>query len=108
MDRSFEKNLPYYLLLAFLINFVILAFISDGSVGGADDISHYKFSRYAFIHPEFFLDPWAKPLFTMLMAPFAQFGMMGVRILNILLGLVAAWLTYLTAKNPRDIAADEL
>lgn len=33
------------------------------------------------------------------MDPFAQFGMTGVRIFNILLGLGAGWLTYLTAKK---------
>ena len=99
MDKRFERHLPYYLLLAFLINFIILAFLSEGSVGGADDISHFKFSRYAFKHPEFFLDPWGKPLFTILMAPFAQFGHNGVKVFNILLGLGAAFLTFLTARN---------
>ena len=99
MSNRFERYLPYYVLLAFLIIFIILAFLSEGSVGGADDIAHYKFSRYAFKYPEFFLDPWGKPLFTMLMAPFAQFGMIGVRFFNILLGLGAGLLTYLTAKK---------
>ena len=99
MDDRLKKHFPYYLLLAFLITFIILAFLSEGSVGGADDIAHYKFSRFAFKYPEFFLDPWGKPLFTILMAPFAQFGMMGVRAFNILLGLGAALLTYLTAKK---------
>ncbi len=99
MDKRFERHFPYYLLLAFLIIFVILAILSEGSVGGADDIAHFKFSRYAFKHPEFFLDPWGKPLFTILMAPFAQLGMMGVRFLNIVLGLATAFLTYLTARK---------
>jgi len=99
MNNRFEKNHPYYLLLAFLINFVILAILSEGSVGGADDLSHFKFSRYAFKHPEFFLDPWAKPLFTILMAPFAQFGFIGVKIFNILLGLGTALITFLTARK---------
>ena len=53
--NPFENRLPYYLLLAFGIHFFIMAFLSDGSVGGADDIVHYKFSRYAFEHPAFFL-----------------------------------------------------
>ncbi len=99
MKNGFERHLHYYLLLAFLITFVILAFLSEGSVGGADDISHFKFSRYAFKHPEFFLDSWGKPLFTMLMAPFAQFGFIGVKIFNILLGLGTAFLTFLTVKK---------
>jgi hypothetical protein len=41
MRNRFERHLHYYLLLAFLIIFVILAFLSEGSVGGADDISHF-------------------------------------------------------------------
>ena len=99
MYNRLEKNLPYYLLSAFLLVFVILALFSEGSVGGADDIIHYMFSRYAFKNPAFFLDPWAKPFFTMLMAPFAQFGYIGVKVLNILLGLAAALLTFLTARR---------
>jgi hypothetical protein len=97
--RIFEKNLPYYLLLIFMVILVMLAFLSEGSFGGADDISHFKYSRYAFKKPELFLDTWGKPLFTMLMAPFAQFGHNGVKVLNILLGLGAALLTFLTAKK---------
>ncbi len=99
MDERFKKKFPYYLLLTLLIIYFILAFLSEGSIGGADDIAHFKFSRYAFKNPEFFLDPWGKPLFTMLMAPFAQFGMMGVRVFNIVLGLAAGLLTYLTARK---------
>ncbi len=99
MNHRLGRHLPYYLLLAFLINFVILALLSEGSIGGADDISHFKFSRYGFKYPGLFLDPWAKPLFTMLTAPFAQLGMIGVRFFNILIGLGAALLTYITAKK---------
>ena len=51
------------------------------------------------MYPEFFLDPWAKPLFTILMAPIAQLGMMGVRVFNIVLGLTTAFFTYLTARK---------
>lgn len=99
MYRHLEKKLPYFLLFLLLVVFFLLAWLSEGSVGGADDLSHYRFSRYAFRFPEFFLDPWAKPLFTILMAPFAQFGMMGVRFLNIVLGLATAFFTYLTARK---------
>lgn len=99
MYDRLERKLPYYLLSAFFVLFVILAWLSEGSVGGADDLTHYRFSRYAFMYPEFFLDPWAKPLFTILMAPFAQLGMMGVRVFNIVLGLTTAFFTYLTARK---------
>ena len=99
MYQQLEKKLPFYLLSLFLLVFVILALRSEGSVGGADDLTHFRFSRYAFRFPEFFLDPWAKPVFTIVMAPFAQLGMMGVRVLNIVLGLATAFLTYQTARK---------
>ena len=82
MNKSFNKNLPYYLLLAFLLSFVIFVFGSEGTAGGADDINHYRFSRYAFENPGYFFDTWAKSLFTMLFAPVAQLGFNAVRLFN--------------------------
>ncbi len=99
MKSRFDKYLPYVLLFIFLVILATMAVLSEGSFGGADDISHFKYSRYAFKKPELFLDTWGKPLFTMVMAPFAQFGHNGVKIFNVLLGLGAALLTYLTAKK---------
>ena len=99
MGTKFKKYLPYLLLMVFLVVLGILALLSEGSFGGADDISHFKYSRYAFKKPEFFLDTWGKPLFTIIMAPPAQFGHNGVKIFNVLLGLGTALLTYLTAQK---------
>ena len=99
MNMNFNKNLPYYLLLAFLVSFVILVFNSEGTAGGADDINHYRYARYAFDNPGFFFDTWAKPLFTLLFAPVAQFGFNAVRLFNVLIGLATALLTFLTAKK---------
>lgn len=57
MKMDFNKNLPYYLLLAFLVSFVILLYQSEGIAGGADDINHYRYARYSFINPGFFSIP---------------------------------------------------
>lgn len=96
---DFNKNLPYYLLLAFLLSFVILVLQSEGTAGGADDINHYRYARYSFINPGFFFDTKAKTVFTLICAPVAQLGYNALRIFNVLLGLAAAFLTFLTARK---------
>jgi hypothetical protein len=96
---DFNKNLPYYLLLAFLLSFVILVIQSEGTAGGADDINHYRYARYSFINPGFFFDTKAKTVFTLICAPVAQLGYNALRIFNVLLGLAAALLTFLTARR---------
>jgi hypothetical protein len=74
MKIDFNKHLPYYLLLAFLVSFVILVFQSEGTAGGADDINHFRYARYSFVNPDFFFDTKAKTVFTLVCAPVAQLG----------------------------------
>lgn len=62
-----------------------------------DSIVHYFFARYAFQNPMLLLDHWAKPVFTLLSSPFAQFGFAGIKLFNGLVGLSSAWLAYLIA-----------
>jgi hypothetical protein len=77
-----------------------LAYLSTGSYGGEDSFMHYLFARYAPIHPHLYLDHWAKPLFTLMASPFAWFGgFTGIRIFNILCGLMTAWSGYQIAKH---------
>lgn len=64
-----------------------------------DSIVHYSFARYAFQNPMFFLDHWAKPLFTLLASPFAQFGFGGMKLFNGLAGLLSAWFAYCIARK---------
>jgi len=100
MNQKIEKYQKYLvpaILLILFIAYAILAFISDGTHGGADDIGHYRRSRYAFQFPEFFLYHWGKPFFTALSSPFAQLGFKGIRIFNVLAGTLAAYFTYRTA-----------
>lgn len=61
---------------------------------------HYLFSKYAFAHPENFLDHWAKPVFTLLSAPFAAIGgFMGMRIFNLFCILLAGFWVFRTARK---------
>jgi len=99
MIGKLNKYLVPVLLLVLVTSYSVLVFLSDGTVGGADDMTHYRYSRYAFQIPYFFLHHWGKPFFTALTSPFAQFGYNGVRIFNVLAGAAAAYFTYRTARH---------
>lgn len=92
--REKQQMLALLLSLFFLLLLAMLGILSEGSRGGADDLSHYKFSRYAFQYPELLLDHWAKPVYTLIAAPFAQFGYNGVRLLNALLAALSGYLIF--------------
>lgn len=109
-DKSNEKKQPgikekkmnpliWVLFSVLLVLFGIIAFYSEGSHGGADDINHYRLARYAFQHPEFFLDHWGKPLFTILASPFAQFGYFGAKMFNVIMALLASLFVYKVSRK---------
>ncbi len=101
MIRFIKKYFVFIILSGLVVAYSILVFLSEGTIGGADDITHYRFSRYAFQNPYFFLHHWGKPFFTAISSPFAQFGYNGIRIFNVLAGTAAAYFTYRTAKMIR-------
>lgn len=98
MISTYQKYLVPAILALLVIGYTILVFLSEGTVGGADDMTHYGYSRYAYQIPYFFLHHWGKPFFTAITSPFAQFGYNGVRIFNVLAGAAAAYFTFRTAK----------
>lgn len=89
-----KNRIAYLILISIFIFFIILLFLSEGYYGGADSLTHYKFSRYSWQIPSFLLRHWAKPVFTLLTSPFAQFGHVGVSVFNILMGVLTAYLCY--------------
>ena len=97
MDK-YQKYLVPVLLFCLIAGYTILVFLSEGTIGGADDMTHYRYSRYAYQNPYFFLHHWGKPFFTAISSPFAQFGYNGIRIFNVLTGAAAAYFAYRTAK----------
>ncbi len=99
MFKINEKKFVYSCLISLFIIFIILSFLSQGAYGGADNITHYDISRYAFKYPHLFLNSWGKPLFTALSSPFAQFGFNGIKIFNIIIGLLTAYFSYLIVKE---------
>ncbi|MFU8843935.1 MAG: hypothetical protein ACNA7V_09035 [Bacteroidales bacterium] len=99
MTEKSEKYFVVYMLSGLAVLFGYFALTWEGFEGGADNMAHYRISRYAFNYPHLFLDHWGKPFFTLLSSPFAQFGFTGIRFFNILTGLLAAFFTYLSAKK---------
>lgn len=99
MYRVLEQRFLIVFLLGLTALFTWFAFSWEGFYGGADNIAHYRISRYAFDYPHLFLDHWGKPLFTLLSAPFSQFGFTGIKIFNVLAGMLTALLSYMIAKK---------
>jgi len=89
------KNREIYAALA-LYAVLAAAVISlfDGIGDSGDSILHYLYSKYAFKHPELFLHHWAKPVFVLLSAPFAQFGFTGMKVFNALVTGCTIFFTY--------------
>lgn len=98
-DFFTEKRLLYSLLGSILVIFIAILVFSDGYSGGADSLTHYRFSRWAFSHPEFFLDHWAKPVFTLLSSPFAILGFKSFQLFNILIGIASGYIAFRVAKE---------
>lgn len=91
-----ERRIAIAILLAAFILLTILTWLSNGVYTGGDNINHYHIAHFSWKYPHLLLDHWGKPLFTLLSSPFAYFGFFGARVFNILAGMTAAWLAYLT------------
>lgn len=97
MGTKWESRIALLIALAGLILFGIMTIRGEGLFGGADNLSHYKFARYAFQHPEFYFNHWAKPVYTLLSSPFAQLGLKGMAAFNVITGSLTAYFTYKVA-----------
>jgi len=94
-----SSMLSVLMLILLAIFFGVISFLSQDSYGGADDLHHYRISRYAFSNPEFFFDHWGKPVYTLLSAPFAQFGYNSIKLYNVLAACLTALFTWLLVKK---------
>lgn len=83
--------------LALLIALWTLALITDGTGGGGDSLTHFFFAQLSWQEPSNFFDHWGKPFFTILASPWAQFGITGVKLFNILCGVSSSLLASLVA-----------
>ena len=83
-------------IYAALAAWTIIYFDGTGDTG--DSVSHYLFAKYAPKHPELYFDHWAKPVFVLLASPFAQFGFIGMKIVNSCVVLLTILTTHNIAK----------
>ncbi len=60
---------------------------------------HFLFARRAHRHPQYFIGVWARPLFTLLYFPFAQFGYAAAKFFTVIISLATAWQTFRLARQ---------
>ncbi len=94
-----QNKLVLLATICYFIFLITLAVTTNGTCDSGDSISHFLFSKYAFKHPQNFIDHWAKPLFVLLSAPFAQMEFVGIKLFNCLVATFTIWITYLSAKK---------
>lgn len=78
---------------------IVIAFIAKGTGDEGDSILHYLYAKSAWQYKTHFFNHWAKPVYVLIAFPFAQFGLIGVKIMNILLNCGSIWFTYGIAKK---------
>jgi len=94
-----EKRFVVLTLSLISALFLIVLFLSKGFTGGSETAWNFSFARYAFIHPQLFFNGLTKPLFALISSPFTLFGIKGLQIFNIIVGIVAGYFSYLVAKE---------
>lgn len=63
-----------------------------------DSAYHYLFSRWAAVHPSYFVSVWARPLFTLIYFFPSQFGYPAAKLLTVGIGLATAWQSFRLAE----------
>jgi hypothetical protein len=86
-------------IILYVICMTIIAFVAKGTGDEGDSIQHYLFAKQAWQYKQHFFDHWAKPVYVLISFPFAQFGLTGVKIMNVLLNAISIWYTYKITEN---------
>ena len=89
-----KKNQWKLFTIGYWVISIFIVFYFNGTGNEADSINHFLYAHYAPPHPELYLNHWAKPLFTLLASPFAQFGFIGIKLFNILCAYRASYFTF--------------
>lgn len=99
LDR-YQLSLSFVLMTVIAVMYVaVLIFLNEGVLDEGDGVSHYTISRYSWQHPELFVNHWGKPLYTLLSSPFAQFGIKGIAVFNLILFFVSTLWLYRIAQR---------
>ncbi|MEA3478152.1 MAG: hypothetical protein U9R60_08235, partial [Bacteroidota bacterium] len=94
-----KNNTIFILLLIYAIVATLTIYFFDGTGDSGDSIYHYLFAKFAPLHPQLFFDHWAKPVYVLLVSPFAQFGFIGVKIFNAIVSLLTIFFTFKIVKK---------
>ncbi len=101
MDRKSENIFIGSLLFTLFIVFTVVIFYTENSYGGGDHFSHFKLAYWGWKYPDMLFNHWGKPVFTILISPFAQFGINGARFFNMFIGLATAFFCWRLAVHFR-------
>jgi hypothetical protein len=94
MNTTRENRLTYIGIGLFFILMCIIVFVAKGTGDDGDSIAHFLYSRDAFLYPKYFFNHWAKPLFVLISAPFAQLGWGSMKLMNLVFLTVSLIFTY--------------
>ncbi len=99
MKKLIEGELAFVCAIISFLLLIIVATISTSTYDAGDSVMHYLYAEYSWQKPYFFVHPWAKPLFTLLSSPFAQFGFSGIKIFQALTWSTAVFFAVATAEK---------
>lgn len=94
MKLQNNNYIIYFILVLGFIAGLIVIFLTQNSYGGGDNFAHYKFAHWGWKYHHLLFDHWGKPVFTIFISPFAQFGINGARIYNLLMGFSTALIVW--------------
>src|SRR5262245_60663008 len=95
-DRSLRRALAW---LAFFAAIGVAMVLLYRDADQQDSGYHFLFARWAHRHPQYFIGVWARPLFTLLYFPFAQFGYAAAKFFTVIISLATAWQTFRLARQ---------
>jgi hypothetical protein len=92
------KTNKFFIITSIIIFSILLylSYFNEISEGGPDGYWHYNYSKYALNYPDLFLHHWGKPLFILLSTTFSQFGIYGLKVFNVICGLLTSIFIYKT------------
>ena len=89
-----NNRLIFFIIALGFFAGVILIFFTQNSYGGGDHFTHFKLAHWGWKYPGLLFNHWGKPVFTILISPFAQLGINGARIYNLLMGFSTALIVW--------------
>jgi hypothetical protein len=95
-DRSLRLALIWLAAIAIIGTALVLLYRDADQ---QDSGYHFLFARWAHRHPRYFIGVWARPLFTLLYFPFAQFGYAAAKFFTVIISLATAWQTFRLARQ---------